>query len=153
MNNGLGGFGTLIVRAVSGDGTIPIDGALVYIRSYSDSPEDESNVIFSLRTGIDGMTEPVSLPTTPRENSISPGADGKEYTSYNVEVRKEGYYTVENIGLPIFDGITSIQTAEMIPYSDSQPFSSLRPDTRFFENNGYPQLSQDDVRREGRGNI
>ena len=67
------------------------------------------------------------------------------YTPYNVEVKKRGFYTVENIGVPIFEGITSIQTAEMIPHNDTQFFSPLRPQTTFFENLGYPLLSGEDA--------
>ena len=35
-----------------------------------------------------------------------------------VQVSHEGYYTVTNNGVPVFEGVTSIQPVEMIPLAD-----------------------------------
>ncbi len=142
MNSENNNFGKLIVRARTAGGTIPVEGAMVYIRSYINDAGDESDVIFSLRTNVDGETATVELPAPPRQNSLIPDSEGNEYSGYNVEVRKNGYYTVENIDVPIFEGITSIQTAELIPHNETVYYSSLRPEKTVFEGIGYPLLSQ-----------
>jgi hypothetical protein len=64
---------------------------------------------------------------------MSPG-NGKGYESYGLTVTKEGYYRQEYVNVPIFEGITAIQTADLIPLPDNGQTDNAIPDgTIIFE--------------------
>jgi len=129
------GSGLLSVRVTTGNGAIPIEGALVYVREYKNS----SPVLYSLRTGNDGMTPTVRLRTPPRGDSLTP--NGKvPFSEYLVTVKKEGFYGSENIGLPMFDGVTSVQKVDLLPLTEADIYSGVAPEIEYFENDGYKNL-------------
>jgi len=129
------GIGRLVVSVTSGNGTLPIENAQVYIREY----KDNSPLLYSLRTDSSGMTVSVTLPTPPRIDSLSP--NGKvPYSEYVTTVRKDGFYTTENIGVPMFDGITSVQKVDLLPLTEEDLMSGETPEREYFENNGYTSL-------------
>ena len=134
MNTDTSGMGYMIVRVTTARGAIPLEGAVVTVSDYL--PEDEKergNAIYTLKTNASGLTDKFALPAPPRALSMSPG-NGKSYLTYNIAVTKDGYYQQNYINAPVFDGITSIQTADMIPRSDNgqtdrfDPFGNI-----FFE--------------------
>ncbi len=135
MNNQNGtGFGYMIVRVTTARGAIPLEGAIVTVSDYFDEGESErGNAIATYITNSSGLTERIALPAPPRALSMSPG-NGKSYQTYNVKVDKDGYYQQNYINAPVFEGITSIQNADMIPLSDNgqtdrfDPYGSI-----FFE--------------------
>lgn len=135
------GKGRLTVKLRAARGAVPIEGALVRIGPYTDGMD---TYIYSLLTNSSGETETVELPTPLGTSTLKPGITGPAYAEYNVISSKDGYYTVENIGIPIFDGITSIQTVEMIPVTEYDMFSGYAPEIRFNEGGGYGKLSSDD---------
>ncbi len=105
--------GEIRIRVFSADGAFPIENAVVLISPNSLNGEN-NGVIMSLRTDKSGLTETVYLPTKPRELSESPG-NGEPYESYNIETKKEGYYPVNNMNVPIFDGIGSTLPVNLVP--------------------------------------
>ena len=109
---GYTGTGYLIVRVSTASGALPLSGATVIVRG---SETNFSAVIARLSSGDDGLTQKIALLTPPRSFSESPTQNQKPYASYNVEVYLDGYLTLLAHNIPIFDGITSIQPAEMIP--------------------------------------
>lgn len=129
-----GGLGYMIVRVTTARGAIPLEGALVTVSNYA--PEFESgrgDVIAVYKTDRSGVTEKFALPAPPRSLSMSPG-NGKTYKTYNISVSKDGYFAQSYINAPVFDGITSIQTADMIPLPDNGQTDNFDPDgNRFFE--------------------
>ena len=134
MNKNPDGVGYMIVRVTTARGAIPLEGATVIVSDYL--PEDvneRGNAIYTLTTNSSGLTDKFALPTPPRELSQSPG-NGKSYLTYNIAVAKDGYYQQNYINAPVFEGITSIQSADMIPLSDKgqtdryDPFGNI-----FFE--------------------
>lgn len=135
MNNNSEGLGYMIVRVTTARGAIPLEGATVTVSDYF--PEDvkeRGNAIYTLTTNSSGLTDKFSLPAPPRSLSMSPG-NGKSYLTYNIAVSKDGYYQQNYINAPIFDGITSIQSADMIPLSDNGQTDRLDPyGNIFFEN-------------------
>ena len=134
-SNAKNGSGILTVRATTGNGSFPVSGAAVYVSEYTEG----GSLLYSLRTGKDGLTPPISLDTPLKSESLSP--NGKiPYSEYLVTVKKEGYYTNENIGVPIFDGITSVQTADLLPITESDIYSGITPERVYFENDGYKNL-------------
>lgn len=130
-------YGKLITKVTSGRDTIPIENAIVLIKPYDDG---ESNVLYSLKTNEDGMTNAVELEAPPRSFSLIPGGNTKAFSQYIMTVIKDGYYTVENIGIPIFEGITSIQSVEMIPLTEVDIFSDIAPEITYFQNEEYENL-------------
>ena len=128
------GLGYMIVRVTTARGAIPLENAIVTVSDYA--PESESgrgDVIAVYKTDRSGVTKKFALPAPSRSLSMSPG-NGKSYQTYNVSVSKEGYYSQNYINAPVFDGITSIQSADMIPLSDNGQTDNFDPDAnRFFE--------------------
>ena len=44
------------------------------------------------------------------------------------------------LGIPIFDGITSLQSAVLIPLPEDGSGGTLPKDTQYFPETGYPEL-------------
>jgi hypothetical protein len=128
------GYGYMIVRVSTARGAIPLESAIVTVHNYD--PEFESgrgDVIAVYTTDETGRTERFALPAPSRELSLSPG-NGKSYETYNVSVTKEGYYQQYYLNVPIFEGITAIQNADMIPLPDNgQTDNFTVEDNVFFE--------------------
>ncbi len=119
------GMGYMIVRVTTARGAIPLEGAIVTVNNYFETGDDvnenageRGNAIGTYITNSSGLTEKFALSAPPRALSMSPG-NGKSYLTYNVKVDKEGYYQQNYINAPVFDGITSIQNADMIPLPDN----------------------------------
>ncbi len=105
------GRGYLIVSVRAGEGAIPLEGALVTLRG---GEATEGDAIASFITDRSGNTPRITLPAPPRINSESPGG-GKPYASYSADISLDGYFTNLYTNIPIFDTITSVQTAYLIP--------------------------------------
>ena len=128
------GIGYLVVKVSTARGAIPLENASVNIRG---AEPEISGVLFSLSSDSAGLTEKLSLPAPPRSLSESPSIV-IPYALYNIDVFKEGYYDLHFNNVAVFDSITSIQPAVMIP----------NPENRFADNyasNG--ELSPDDINR------
>ena len=125
------GTGYLKIQAVTADGAFPIEGAVVIV---SDATDGES--IASMRTDSSGLTDTLPLPAPMRELSQSPGSV-IPYSTYTIQVYKEGYSSVNDYSVPVFDGIVAIQRANLIPLS---LYSPPRPDATEVETPGYPNL-------------
>ncbi len=103
--------GFLIVKVTTARGAIPLENASVSIRG---GDRENSGILYSLRTNNDGQTEKISLPTPPPSASAVPG-NTVPYSTYNIEVFKEGYTPLSFQNVPVFPAIVSIQPAVMIP--------------------------------------
>ncbi len=111
MNISNQAVGYLTVRVTTARGAIPLEGATVNIRG---NEEDSSSVLYSLLSGRDGKTPRVALNTPPKENSDTPGG-AAAFSTYNIDVFKEGYVPLYFQNVPIFPGIISVQPAVMVP--------------------------------------
>ena len=110
------GTGYLLVKASTARGAIPLENVSVNIRSTA--PLD-TGIIHSLKTNSSGLTEKIALPTPPRSLSESPGII-LPYATYDIDVFKDGYLPVYLKNVAVFDSITSIQPAIMIPLEDNK---------------------------------
>lgn len=128
------GYGYMIVRVTTARGAIPLEGATVSVNNYD--PEFESgrgDVIAIYTSGGSGLTERFALPAPPRSLSMSPG-NGKSYETYNISVSYPGYYQKSYVNVPVFEGITAIQSVDMIPLPDNgQADRFTVEDNVFFE--------------------
>lgn len=133
------GQGWLQVRVTSARGAFPIEGAVVMVLTDPNAGSGEqSSVIRTLRTDRSGLTETVPLPAPPRYLSQTPGS-AKPYATYNISVSKEGYYDVEGLGIPVFDGVVSTQAVNLLPEDRRAP-GSMGGETSIREEPGYLNL-------------
>ena len=128
------GYGYMIVRVTTARGAIPLEDATVTVHNYDpEFAEGRGDVIAVYTSGASGLTERFALPAPPRELSMSPN-NGKSYETYNLSVTKEGYYQQYYYNVPVFEGITAIQNADMIPLADNgQTDNFTVEDNVFFE--------------------
>ena len=107
--------GYLIVKVSTAGGAIPIEAVTVIIQGKD---EENKDILISLLTDRNGLTEKVSLPAPKKDLSTAPAPDSKPYSSYNIDVYKKGYYPQHYTGVPIFDSITAVQNARIIPIAE-----------------------------------
>lgn len=109
-------FGKLTVQTTAASGAIPIMDATVVIRV----PREEGGmrILNILHTDIDGKTRPIEIETPSPTESLSPGG-GIPYSEVSIEVSAPGYYSVVDMQIPIYPGITSIQPIWMLPLPES----------------------------------
>jgi hypothetical protein len=131
------GQGKLIFQITTAGGAIPLEGAEITLRqTRSVSDGNGGDVIAVIYSGGDGRTELLTLPAPARSLSLEPARDGAPipYAIYNADVRLNGFYDQSYIRIPIFDGITSIQRASLIPLPENGFEGGSRPDgEKFFE--------------------
>ena len=141
MNNDQSrGYGYMIVRVTTARGAIPLEGAIVTVHNYD--PEFESgrgDIIAVYTTSSSGLTDRFALPAPPHELSTSPG-NGKSYETYNLSVTKPGYYQQYYSGVPVFEGITAVQSADMIPLPDNGQTDNFTVDDNIFFETENPRL-------------
>ncbi len=106
--------GYLVVRVSTALGAIPLQNATVNIRSSS---PDSSSVLYTLLSDKDGITKKVELPAPPRELSEHPG-EAVPFSSWNVDVYKEGYVPVSFQSIPVYSSVVSVQPAVLVPVSE-----------------------------------
>jgi hypothetical protein len=107
-------YGYLIVNVFTARGAIPLQDATVTI---FDNEKYGKPIIVVLTTDSSGKTERYALPAPSRELSQQ-YYSRKPYATYMIQVELEGFYTVTNNNVPIFDGVTSIQPVEMVPLAE-----------------------------------
>ena len=119
------GTGYLLVQVTTANTAIPLADALVSI-----SRDDGQNeLLYTLRTGTDGRTPRVPLSAPARGDSLAP-SDIPPYATYNIVAQSSGYGTANYNHVPIFDGITAFQQADLIPLPESgspDGFTQSRP--------------------------
>lgn len=152
MNNEAGtGYGYMIVRVTTARGAIPLEGAVVTVLNYD--PEFENgrgDAIAVYKTDSSGLTERFALPAPPRELSMSAG-NVKSYETYNLNVAKSGYSTQFYTNVPIFEGITAIQPADMIPLPDNGQTDNFTPYGNIFFETENPSLESGRVNGSRQG--
>ena len=115
--------GRLVVWVTASNGGIPIENALVTVYD----PQAAGEAIAVRSTDEDGRTEIMELDAPPRELSETPENNGaRPYSTYNVDVRKSGYFDVANQEVPVFDGILAVLPVNMRPLSEGNS-SELEP--------------------------
>lgn len=130
-------YGTLVVRVYTADSAIPIEDALVYIYEMKSGA-----TVAILKTDRNGLTRELRLPTPSTAASQRPDG-GAPYSLYRIRTSKDGYYSVQDINVPVYPKITSVQPVAMIPLEYGNNGSSdiqNPPDDVFFDENRQPNL-------------
>lgn len=125
------GEGRLVFAVSTAGGAIPLEGAAVTVRrrrSVTDGSGGE--VMAVVYSDEDGKTEIIPLPAPARSLSLTPQKNGAPapYALYDAEIVLPAYYTQTFTRIPVFDGITSIQQAALIPLPENGFEDGLRPD-------------------------
>ena len=107
-----GGKGKLVVQVSTANGALPINGAKVTVS------QNDGTVINEQYTDNSGRTKSIELCTPLAANSQSPG-NLSTYSTYNVRVEKEGYFTEEFLNVAVFDKIESIQPVSLEPLGEN----------------------------------
>lgn len=108
-------FGQLQVQVFKAREAIPIENATVTIFS---GEEDGLTPVTVTTTNRSGFTPAITLPTVAAALSLEPG-NAHPYATYIVQVNAPGYFTVEDVEVPVYSGITSVQPAEMLPLPEN----------------------------------
>ena len=104
------GTGYLLVQVTTANTAIPLSDAFVSV-SRDSAPNE---LLYTLRTGADGRTPRVALSAPARKDSFTP-SDIPPFTTYNIAVQARGYGAANYNHVPIFDGITAFQQADLVP--------------------------------------
>ena len=136
------GQGKLVFQITTAGGAIPLEGAEVTLRQSRGPTDSGGDVLSVLYSGRDGKTEVLPLPAPARGYSLEPARDGAPvpYALYNADVRMDGFYKQSYIRIPVFDGITSIQRASLIPLPENGFEGGTRPDGEMFVEGENPDL-------------
>ncbi len=101
--------GYLQIRTVTAEGAVPLAGVLVLIKNPR-----TNELLAQLRTDADGLTAAAPLRTVSRELSEVEG-NPTPYDTYDIEISLDGFYGVKSENVPVFGGITNLQTVSLIP--------------------------------------
>lgn len=112
----LNGEGRLQLRVSTAQAALPVAGASVVVFQRR-SDQERGELLYSVQTDESGLTPEMVLPTTLKEESEHPG--GTPFVEYEVQVQQTGFQPIWFQGIPVFDGITTVQPAAMIPLPDS----------------------------------
>lgn len=151
QNNSMSGTGYLLVRVSTAQGAIPVSGATVTVRDNLgvEVPPDRGSVISVMTTDRDGRTQRIALAAPPRGDSLSP--NGKiPYATYNVDVEATGYYRQYFHAVPVYDTVTSIQPALLVPIAQNGNPDGVSDDENHFESTVNPFLRTQDDHRQAR---
>ena len=103
-----GAFGSLRVRVACARGALPVCGAHVFVL-----PCGGGGVCAACETDDSGMTRLFTLPT----ESVAGSKIGEAppCARYDIEVLAEGFEPATFVSVPVYEGVTSSQYAELIP--------------------------------------
>ena len=107
--------GYLIIRVSTARGASPLEDAAVSIRG--NTPET-SGIVYSMSSDRDGLTPKTALPAPPLSLSTSPG-NPQPFSTWNIDVFKDGYIPVRFQNVPVYSSIVSVQPAVLVPIPES----------------------------------
>ena len=124
------GIGYLIIRTTTARYAVPVAGATVIIKC---AEHELAEIMYTLKTDQNGMTEKVALPCPPKSAQQVYGK--RPYCLYDIYVQAEGYIPRSYIGISIFNGITSYHTVDLLPLPESGLNSQLFEDPQIVSPN------------------
>lgn len=101
--------GELIILVTHSRGTFPVENAEVTIF------DRDNNVIKKVTTDNSGRTDRIILQALPKALSESPNGENKDVSKfYNARIDAENFVSVLIKNIPVFEGITSLQSYDML---------------------------------------
>jgi hypothetical protein len=105
--------GYIAVAVKTAGGALPVEDAVVTVKDTA------NNILAVYFTDKSGRTPRLKVLAPPKANSESPGGTAPAFYNYNIDTDKEGFVSVKNVNVPVYPGITSLQSVELIPISES----------------------------------
>ena len=128
------GGGKLVFLISTARGAIPLEGARISLYNYiKDDMPHRGDIQYSTISGSDGKTRAIRLFAPPRDDSLQPSGE-LPYATYNAQIELEGYFTQYYVAIQVFDGVTSVQSVNLVPLPENGRTGSASPDgEQFFE--------------------
>lgn len=101
-------YGWLIVVLTTQKGTFPLENAKVTVK------DSDNTVLYSQLSDRNGKTEKMRLESVPKGNSENPENTKNVAKYYNVFITADGFVPISIEGVPVFEGVTSVQSFDMI---------------------------------------
>ena len=105
-------IGYILVNTRTGENSSPVENALIMITAISDGKRE---MIASGLTDESGISPKFAVPAPDSEHSQSPDSVKRPYSLYDISVTAKGFFNARSVDVPVFSGITSVQTFGMIP--------------------------------------
>lgn len=105
-------IGYILVNTRTGENSSPVENALIMITAISDGKRE---MIASGLTDESGISPKFAVPAPDLEHSQSPDSVKRPYSLYDISVTAKGFFNARSVDVPVFSGITSVQTFGMIP--------------------------------------
>lgn len=109
-------FAYLRVEVQTADGALPVPDADVIVSRYVKGEPTLHQVFY---TNESGETPTITLPAPPEALSEEPG-NPKPYAEYVIRVDADGFLPMEFRDVPLFSGVTSVQTAQLQPEPENE---------------------------------
>lgn len=101
--------GELIILVTHSRGTFPVTNATITVF------DRDNNKIKSVVTDASGRTERIILPALPKQLSETPNDTNADIAKfYNVQIDAENFVSALIRNVPIFEGVTSLQSFDML---------------------------------------
>lgn len=120
--------GSVQFRTYTARNALPVPGAKITVTKVIGG---KPHTFYTLTTDISGQTEEVILPAPPVALSQKPDCGVQPYALYDADITAEGFRPVSVRGLPVFEGILSVQRTAMIPGAnggESETIADTEPD-------------------------
>lgn len=102
-------YGSLRVQVFAADQVYPISAANVVV-----TENEKDDVLFQGYTDSSGIVDNILLPAPSKEMSEAPSLL-KPYAQYDITVSHPRFAQRKYVGVPVFEGIKSIQTVQLVP--------------------------------------
>lgn len=106
------GRGTMAFRIYTAREALPVVGAEVVISKIIGG---KPYVFETITTDLSGQTAPFALPAPEKSLSLDSGNKIQPFSLYDATISKKGYAVVKITGIPVFDGVNSVQRTAMVP--------------------------------------
>lgn len=118
------GISYVNVNVFTASGALPVSGAIVTV--YHTYNGGDEHVLYNLITDENGGVPTMEVPIVYR----GPGEQTEyTYSTYNLRVEANGYYTYNLLDFQVFPNITSSYSVNLIPTAQGEP--SERPSQTF----------------------
>lgn len=108
------GTGYIKAEVTTGGGAVPIENAVVLITKKENG---KTYLLKMLISDDSGSTETVALPAPNVAFSETPDPSEKPFADYYISTYADGFYAENDMEVPVFSGVKSIQPVALIPKS------------------------------------
>lgn len=110
------GTGYIKAEVTTGGGAVPIENAVVLITKKENG---KTYLLKMLISDESGSTETVALPAPNVSFSETPDPTEKPFADYYISAYADGFYAENDMEVPVFSGVKSIQPIALIPRCDA----------------------------------